>query len=122
MSLLEVLLVVALMGLISAAVVTGVMKSGGDAKIGIATTGARQLHASAEQWFLTHGDGECPTVSRMVDDGLISETASTNDPWGKPFRIACEAGKIRVLSSGPDRKDGTEDDIRMPAVRVASGG
>jgi general secretion pathway protein G len=122
MSMIEVLLVVALMGLISAAVVTGVMKSGTNAKVGIATTGARQLHASAEQWSVTHGDGECPTVSRMMDDGLISETASTNDPWNKPYRIVCDGGKIRVYSSGPDRKDGNEDDIRMPAARVASGG
>ncbi len=122
LSLLEILLVVSLMGIIGAAIVAPLLKTGEDAKIKLAVSGARQMHTSAEQWSVTHGEGECPTVDRMVDDGIISETASTSDPWGKAYRIACEGGKIRVLSSGPDRKENTTDDIRMPAARVATGG
>lgn len=121
LSLIEILLVVSLMGIIGAAIVAPLLKTGEGAKVKLAVSGARQMHASAEQWAITHGEGECPTVARLVADDVVSETASTDDPWGKPYRIACEAGKVRVYSSGPDRRENTADDIRMPAARVASG-
>ena len=31
---------------------------------------------------------------------------------GKPYRIVCEEGDIRVISSGSDKQEGTADDIR----------
>lgn len=122
LTLVEVLLVVSLVGLIGAAIVAPIFTQGEKAKVKIASTAARQLHASAEQWVVTHEDAECPSLDRLVSDGAVSESANLNDPWGKPFRIVCETGRVRVLSSGPDRKDNTGDDIRVPTPRAAVGG
>ncbi|HEU4537257.1 MAG TPA: hypothetical protein VFS00_24220, partial [Polyangiaceae bacterium] len=116
------LLVVSLIGLIGAAIVAPIFTQGEKAKVGVARTAARQMHASAEQWLATHTEADCPTPERLVDDGVISETASLNDPWGKPFRIVCEAARVRVISWGPDRRENTADDVRVPAARAASGG
>lgn len=122
LTLVEVLLVVSLIGLIGAAIVAPIFTQGEKAKEGVARTAARQMHASAEQWLATHNEGDCPTPERLVEDGVVSETATLNDPWGKPFRIVCEATRVRVISWGPDRKENTADDVRVPAARVASGG
>ena len=56
------------------------------------------------------GDG-CPTIQDLVGAKRL-DLSTANDPWGKPFRIVCGEGDIRVISSGNDRKDGSPDDVR----------
>ena len=73
----------------------------------------RTLHVVAEAWRANHAD-ECPTVQRLIDERELAASASPNDPWNRPYKIVCEEGDTIVISSGPDRREGTPDDIRFP--------
>ena len=39
------------------------------------------------------------------------------DKWGSPYEIVCTDDDIVVLSLGPDKRKGTDDDIRFPATK-----
>lgn len=45
--------------------------------------------------------------------GYIKSSASSSDPWGMDYQYACPGknGDFDVWSFGPDRQDGTDDDI-----------
>jgi general secretion pathway protein G len=44
------------------------------------------------------------------EEGLLSENPI--DPWGTPYILSIEENKLVVISAGPDRQEGTMDDIR----------
>ncbi len=73
----------------------------------------KALHAVAEMWRASHGD-ECPSVQRLKDDKDLAESSDLNDAWGSPYKIMCDDQSTTVSSFGPDRKEGTRDDIRFP--------
>ena len=74
--------------------------------------------ASAAKWLL--GGEEpypgCDDDARVDDSDLGADADSdsagdTEDPWGQPYNIICDGDDITVTSPGPDKKEGTEDDI-----------
>jgi hypothetical protein len=73
----------------------------------------RALHAVAEAWRTEH-PGECLTVQRLKDEHEIAQSSSVNDAWGTPFKIVCDDEETRIISFGPDRREGTPDDIVAP--------
>ncbi len=85
-----------------------------DAKIRTTRTPAMQLRSSAEMWRGQHGTDDCPTPERLRREGAIGPAARIEDRWGAPFRIICEPDETVVLSLGPDGREGTADDIRIP--------
>ena len=57
---------------------------------------------------------ECPALDTLLEANLISEASNTEDPWGERYSIVCNEARIKVVSSGPDRKPDTDDDIHVP--------
>jgi general secretion pathway protein G len=113
-TLVEVLIVVAIMALISAGVGFLVLPKYREAQVKTATTTARTIRQAANMWrSLKGGPGECPTVSKLVEDKEIDPSSSTQDPWGQPFTIVCTDDDATVSSPGPDGKAGTKDDISV---------
>jgi hypothetical protein len=53
----------------------------------------------------------CPTVNDLVRDRVIDRASSVTDPWGRPWRIVCQADDVIVSSAGPDGIEGTRDDV-----------
>ena len=76
-----------------------------------AGTDAAVLAAAAEAFIIGHGSETCPTADEMKRDGFLSSRANTEDPWGTPYRIVCEAEYVVAVSAGPDLVFDTEDDI-----------
>ena len=74
-------------------------------------TDAAALAAAAEAFIIGHGSEECPTPDEMQRDGFLSSRSNTEDPWGTPYRIVCEAEHVVAVSAGPDLVFDTEDDI-----------
>ena len=64
------------------------------------------------------GDG-CPTVELLRDKNELSKSSKITDPWDSPYKIICGDEDITVLSFGPDKKEGTPDDIRIPDLAPA---
>lgn len=114
LTLVEMIIVITLIGALMAIIGFAVFRQSESAKIKAAKVACTQFRNSAKLYREDHPDA-CPSPQTLKDEKQIDTTTSINDPWGKPFAIACpEGGEIVVTSSGPDGKPGSEDDIRMP--------
>ena len=119
-TLVEVLIVVAIMALIAGGVSFMILPKYRQAQIDTAHTTAKTIRQAATLWRgLKGGADECPTVSLLIEEKEIDPSSTTEDPWGQPFVISCTPDDVTVASPGPDGKDGTKDDI---AVGPAAGG
>ncbi len=117
--LIEVLITIAIIALLSSALTFGYIKMAEKAKIDTAKNSLHNLKQVAEYYYNQNDSGECPTFEKLAAEGMLSDTAAPKDPWGKSWRIQCEAGKLSVSSGGPDRQRDTEDDIIVPKGAVA---
>lgn len=115
-TLLEVMIVLALIGLIAGTIGTQVYKRYLDGQIKTTRLQVRQLVGSAQVAMLD--DPDCPTVEQMLARGQLDKPP--RDPWGTPLTLECPAknGKdpVDVSSAGPDKKAGTADDINSWAL------
>ena len=111
-TLVEVLIVVAIMALIAGTVGFVVLPKMQQARVDTATTNARKIRQVATQYVALRG-GECPSVEKLVSEKEL-DAENNEDPWGKPYKIDCGGDDIMVVSAGPDRQEGTPDDIIVP--------
>jgi hypothetical protein len=58
-------------------------------------------------WAAAHPDKKCPSILDLGD----TESPLHTDPWGTPYKLIC-GDQFAVVSFGPDRTEGTADDIR----------
>lgn len=112
-TLVEVLIVVAILSLIAGGVAIFAVPQFNKARIDTAKNDTKALQGAVETWKINKpgSASECPTVETLKNDKALKADQNTNDPWGKPYRIVCSGDDFGVISSGPDGKDGTEDDI-----------
>lgn len=113
-TLIEVLIVVAILSLIAAGVTVAVLPKFKQAQIDTATTNAREIRNAVNRWRATRGGGECPSISQLVQDKEIDSASKTSDPWEQPYKIQCQDDETIVSSPGPDKKEGSADDIVIP--------
>ncbi|HVU02923.1 MAG TPA: prepilin-type N-terminal cleavage/methylation domain-containing protein [Polyangiaceae bacterium] len=113
-TLIEVLIVVAIMALVATAVAIAAVKYWESAKEKTARTGALTIREAVKGWWTIREGSGCPTVQDLLSSEMIDEASARTDPWGMPWRIECDGTRATVYSNGPDRKSGTEDDIRVP--------
>ena len=112
-TLVEVLIVVAIMAVIAGGATLLVFPQFRKAKVEAAKVGADAVKQAGELWMNVDAEGgACPTVNDLVESKKL-DAKKTDDPFGKPYRIVCEeGGDLRVYSNGRDGKEGTPDDIR----------
>lgn len=111
-TLVEVLIVLAIMALIAGSAVFLVFPQLAKAKIDTAVLSAQTIKKAAELYINIDGATNCPTVDDLVNAKKL-EKGKTMDPWGSPYKIECKEGdEIRVISAGKDRKEGSADDVR----------
>lgn len=113
-TLIEVLIVVAIMALVATGVAIAAIKYYQGAKVRMADTNARAIREAVKAWWFVHESVTCPTVAELMSSGALDEGSARTDPWGGPWRIECSEAAVTVLSDGPDRSPGTLDDIRVP--------
>jgi len=117
-TLVEVMIVVVILGLISAGAAVAIFPQLKKGQIKTTQTSALEIRRAAVQWLGDH-PGECPTPERLIRDKVLDSASKITDAWDTPFKIVCsedeeEEGEIYVISFGPDRKENTKDDIRVP--------
>lgn len=110
-TLVEVLIVVAIMALIAGGVSFLILPKYKEAQIKTARTDCMNIRQVATQYIALHSAEECPSVQSLIAAKQLDSAGNTEDPWGGAYAISCEGDDISVSSSGPDKKDGTEDDI-----------
>lgn len=111
-SLIEIMIVLALVGLIMGVVVVGLRRRAIHAQIQIAQMGVRQLAEMVFQHRLANG-GECPNINDWIADKTLK--SEPKDPWGHVLSVVCpgrnDEGGADIVSVGPDGQIGTNDDI-----------
>ncbi len=112
-TLIEVLVVIAILGLLAALVGTNVIDNFERAKIDMAVSDAVQINSAAKSYYVrVHRP---PTLEDLIDpppelDGFDDVPL---DPWNREYELRTDGAPHtwEVISYGPDRTFGTEDDI-----------
>ncbi len=120
-TLIEVMIVVAIMAMLAGAVAFGVIPQYQKSQIKTAETAAFTIRQAVQSWQLTNNESSCPSMSDLVSGKHIDSASSTKDPWGEEFQLTCPDGEIVVSSGGPDKKRGTKDDISVPKSSGSTG-
>ncbi len=113
-TLVEMLIVVSIMAIVAGGVAVAAMKYWNRAREQTAKTNARGIRHAVKGWWLTQDELRCPSVGELMSAGVLDEDSPPQDPWGSPWHIECEDERVTVSSNGPDRQNGTADDIRVP--------
>jgi len=111
--------VVVIMGLISAGVAVAVLPRLRESQIKTTETSARELRRAVEVWRGGHATEECPTSQMLLQERIVDTASKLTDAWDQPFKIVCDGDETIVSSAGPDKKEGTKDDIRIPPAPAA---
>jgi len=121
MSLLEIMVVITLIGLVTAAIGVAVMGRLEDGKIKLARDGANQIASAMEIYKLN--TGRYPTTSEGLHvlvqppkgKPVIDDVEKLKDQWGNEY-VYTNPGtknpsKFDIRSKGPDGQEGTDDDV-----------
>ena len=119
LTLVELVIVITIIGVLTAAISVGVMKAKKTADIGTAKTACSSVKSASILWRNAHPDQDCPTVDQLKKEKFLDTGFLAKDSWGNPYKIACDADDITCSTAGPDRKEGTEDDIIVPPPEAA---
>jgi general secretion pathway protein G len=120
-TLVEVMIVVAILAMVAGGVAVYAIPKYRDTQKETAKTAARTIRLAVQSRVLKTTDSGCPTVSQLVASKDLDPGQQTVDPWGEEYVISCsEEGDVSVLSKGPDKKQGTKDDIQVPEVGAAA--
>jgi general secretion pathway protein G len=110
-TLLEIMIVLALIGLIAASLGTAIYHRWLEGQIKTTKIQVREVVGIAQESMLD--DSTCPTLEELQARQLLRKLP--RDSWGTPliFRCPSEHGKdpVDVISCGPDKKPSTDDDI-----------
>lgn|GEM_PF-310852 len=114
-TLVEILIVLAIVGLIAGGIAVYAIPKFQQAQKETTKQSAMALYGVTENWRTGPGHAsDCPTPQLLKDQHEINATSKITDAWETPFKIVCDDDSVTVVSFGPDRKEGTADDIRIP--------
>lgn len=124
-TLLELLVVLAILGLLAAIVGPQVIRYLGSSKTQTAQVQARNIAASLELFRLDAGrfptaeEGlkalvKAPPTVSLWNGPYLADEAALNDPWGKPYlmRVPGEHGEVDVFTLGSDGAAGGSGEAR----------
>ncbi len=121
LTLVELVIVITIIGVLTAAISIGVMAAKKTADIGTAKTACNTIRSATLVWKQKHPSEDCPTVDQHKQEKNLERGFYAKDAWGTLFKLSCDSDEITCTTSGPDRKEGTEDDIIVPAPEAPTG-
>ncbi|WP_141731895.1 type II secretion system major pseudopilin GspG [Oligoflexus tunisiensis] len=133
MTIIEILIVIALMSTIMAVLVNNMLDKGDDAKRDLAAVSMGSLKNALDMYRLknsrypTTDEGlqallEAPATAKNWG-GPYVEPNQINDPWGQPYRYESNGPKnFKIISVGADGSEGTEDDVYYPPEAAPKAG
>ena len=121
LTLVELVIVITIIGVLTAAISIGVLKAQKSANLGAAATACNTIRTATMQWRATNPGGDCPTVEQLKQEKDLDTGFNIKDPWNNLYQLNCDSDEITCTSAGPDRKEGTEDDIHVPQIDTTEG-
>lgn len=119
-TLIEVLLVVAILGILAAVVVGNFGQHGETARIRATRASIAAISTQVDVFQLDVGRlpnsldeliNQPSGVSNWNGPYVRGGSAALADAWGTPFRYTREGNSYRISSAGPSQQMGTDDDI-----------
>lgn len=86
---------------------------------GTVRTAANTMRSATVLYRQDH-PGTCPSVADLKAERFLDPGFFERDPWGNGWQIVCGDDEITATSWGPDRRQGTADDIVVPPPVDAS--
>lgn len=120
LTLVELIVVITIIGVLTAAISVGVMSAQKSANLKLAKTACNTIRDATIQWKAIHSGEDCPTIDQLKKEKILDTGFNVKDPWNMNFKLACDSDEINCTSTGPDRKEGTEDDIHVPQLDTAA--
>ena len=113
-TMLEIMIVIAIIAALSAGVGVVVFNNFKKAQVKIGKQRVTEVLSGVTQFMIDNNT--CPrSMEDLVGQKYVSKQGA-KDPWGKDFILRCPGQKdpesADVSSSGPDKQDGTPDDIK----------
>jgi len=110
-TLVELLLVVAILGILAAIVIPKIIGHDEEARRQATRTSIGTINQAVTIFAMRH-NGKIPdSLEEVVAADLLPEGA-LNDSWGTPFAYQKLPGKKwKIVSAGPDLEMGTDDDL-----------
>jgi general secretion pathway protein G len=114
MTLLEIMVVIAIIGIVATAIGVGVVGYLNKAKIDACKAQIRNISQALDIWA---ADSDYPTSLSGLAEGMNAplKPKQLKDPWQQEFIYNYPSSKggqmYDLCSRGPDRREGTEDDI-----------
>ena len=114
MTMLEIMIVLAIIGLVTSVIGVGVYANWKKSQIKVARIAVNEIAQKTIQ-YMTDNSNECPkTIDDLVAQKYMPK--KQKDPWNRDFILRCpgtiNADGIDVVSLGPDGQEGTADDIK----------
>jgi len=131
MTLIEIIIVVALMGTLMAYLVRNLVGQQEEAKKDQTRLGMGVLEQSL-QLYRVH-NSRYPNTEQGLDAmiaapsdvktwrGPYTESNKLNDPWGNKFQYESDGRNFKIISGGPDGSVGNADDIVYPEQPAGGG-
>ena len=122
-TLVELLVVVAILGILGAVAVTNVTGHIESTRKTAAKTAVDNIKGAVTTWMLSKKKAKPPTDLKVLVDTSGDEEPALDggegalvDPWDTEFKIEVKGKKFVIISAGPDAEFGTEDDIRSDKI------
>ena len=118
-TLVEMLVVIAIIGMLATLAVKNLMPSMQTASITTAEAGARSLYGDCVTYQLKHK--KYPTSLDQLcegDDPILDSDKPLYDPWDNKYEIEVKGkGRLVIKSAGPNGVMGDEDDIHTDSKK-----
>lgn len=114
MTLVEIMVVISIIGLVMAMVTVNVMKRFEKAKIQTTHTQIKAFEQALEQYFMDNGSYPSGEQGLSTLQGEYLKKVP-KDPWKKDYVYTspgAEGSPYEIMSYGPDKQEGTDDDIK----------
>ncbi|HJZ85188.1 MAG TPA: type II secretion system protein GspG [Polyangia bacterium] len=120
MTLIEIMVVVAIIGLVMGGVGVVAFQRYKKAQIETCKTEIRELKAAIQHWVVDNTGESCPkTLQELYSQKYVNK--APKDPWNQEFLYTCPSPTntddgFDISSKGPDKQPGTEDDIKSAGL------
>ena len=123
-TLVELLVVVAILGILGAVAVTNVTGHIESTRKTAAKTAVDNIKGAVTTWMLSKKKKATPPSDLSVlvkadgdeEPALDGGEGALVDPWDSDFKIEVKGKRFVIISAGPDTEFGTEDDIRSDTI------
>lgn len=113
-TLVELLLVVAILGILATVAIMNVGGMGEEARVSATRTSIAAIEQAARMFEIRTGkypDSIDQLLQPMGDRQPLLDAKSKNDQWGNPFAFKKTSNFIEIRSAGKDGAMNTQDDI-----------